>query len=85
MACKVLKNIDGPETRLAQAIHGGWEEHFGMLLPTKCLKPLPQSLLILCKCTGKCDTRRFSCRAAGVLCITFCYGKVDNLPCGKLT
>ncbi|KAH3894675.1 hypothetical protein DPMN_018832 [Dreissena polymorpha] len=75
-AFKLLINIDGPETRLAPVIHGGWEE---------CLKPLPRSLLILCKCTGKCDTRRCPCRAAGVLCFTFCHGKVDNYSCGNLT
>ncbi|KAH3789797.1 hypothetical protein DPMN_167985 [Dreissena polymorpha] len=84
-ACTLLINIDGPETRLAPVIHGGWEEHLGMLLSTKCLNPLPWSLLILCKCTGKCDTRRCPCHAAGVLCITFCHSKVDNSPCGNLT
>ncbi|KAH3834838.1 hypothetical protein DPMN_108171 [Dreissena polymorpha] len=68
---KLLINIDGLETRLEPVIHGGWQEHLGMLLPTKCLKPLPRSLLIVCKCTEKCDTRRLPCHAAGVLCITF--------------
>ncbi|KAH3716757.1 hypothetical protein DPMN_059486 [Dreissena polymorpha] len=36
---------------MAPVIHGGWEEHLGMLLATKHMKPLPWSLLLLCKCT----------------------------------
>ncbi|KAH3719440.1 hypothetical protein DPMN_062275 [Dreissena polymorpha] len=83
--CTLLINIDGPETRVAPVTHGGWEEHLGMLLPTMCMKPLPRSLLILCKCTGKCDTRRCPCHAAGMLCIKLCHGKVDNATCGNLT
>ncbi|KAH3850809.1 hypothetical protein DPMN_093282 [Dreissena polymorpha] len=65
--------------------HGWHQLHMVDGRTTKCPKPLPRSLLILCKCTGKCDTRRCPCRAAGVLCITFCHGKVDNSPCENLT
>ncbi|KAH3719892.1 hypothetical protein DPMN_062776 [Dreissena polymorpha] len=50
-ACKQLINSDGPETQLAPVTLGRWEKHLCMLLPTKCLKPLPRSLLILRKCT----------------------------------
>ena len=76
-ACHLLATAKEPEERLAPLEHG-WEDHSGTLLPSKCLKPLPSSLLTVCKCTGKCDTPRCGCRAAGVPCIIFCHGKQEN-------
>ena len=72
--CHLLATAKEPEARLAPMEHG-WEEHFGTLLPSKCFQPFPLSLLTVCKCAGKCDTRRCGCRAAEVLSIIFCHGK----------
>ena len=53
----------------------GWEEHFGVLLPSKSLKALPQHLLVTCKCTGNCDRRRCRCHLNELSSVTFCQGK----------
>jgi hypothetical protein len=63
----------------------GWEEHFGTLLPSKCMKPLPRSLLTTCECAGKCKSRRYGCRSAGVVCNIFCHGKTDTFLCKNKT
>ena len=81
-ACQLLATDNEREARLVPVEHG-WEDHDGTLLPSKCLKPLPLGLLIMCKCAGKCDTRRCACRAAGVLCVIFCHGKADK-SCNNL-
>jgi hypothetical protein len=82
-ACQLLATADEHGARLEPLDHG-WEEHFGALLPSKCLKPLSGSFLTICKCAGKCDTRRCGCRSAGVLCVIFCHGKTDNSSCKNL-
>ena len=61
-----------------------WEEHFGTLLHTKCMKRLPQNVVAICRCAGKCDTQRYGCRSAGVTCVIFCHGKKDNSSCINL-
>ncbi|KAL8622995.1 hypothetical protein ACOMHN_027116 [Nucella lapillus] len=66
-----------------ETLEHGWEQHFGTRLPSKCMKPLPPTLITICKCAGKCDTRRCGCCSAGVCCITFCHGKADNSPCSN--
>lgn len=83
-ACQLLVTHDEQE-RLDPVEHG-WEEHFGTLLPSKCLKLLSSSFIAICKCGGKCDTRRCGCRSAGVKCCTFCHGKTvsDNSSCKNL-
>ena len=59
----------------------GWEENFGIMLPSQCLKSIPDNMLSLCKCTGKCDKGRCSCKAGGVKCTVFCHGRNNNLLC----
>ena len=76
-ACQLLAIADKREAKLKSMEHG-WEEQFGTLLLSKCLKPLPSSLHTIYKCVGKCDTRCCGCRSAGVQCIIFCHGKIDN-------
>ncbi|KAL8620077.1 hypothetical protein ACOMHN_015359 [Nucella lapillus] len=66
-----------------ETLEHGWEQHFGTRLPSKCMKPLPPTLITICKCAGKCDTRRCGCCSAGVCCVTFCHGKADNSPCSN--
>lgn len=75
-ACQLLVSANVQEARLEPTRHG-WEDHFGTLLPSKSLKPLPRSIITMCKCAGKCDTRRCGCRAAGGMCVIFCHGKSD--------
>ena len=64
-ACHLFETAKELMARLGPLEHG-WEEHFGTLLPSKGLKPLPPSLLTVCKCVGQ---------AAGVPCITICMEK----------
>ena len=80
VACHLLAIAKDPKARLEPMEHG-WKEHFGILLPSKCLKPLPPSLLTLCKCAGNCDHHWCGCRAAGVSCTVFCHGKFEKSSC----
>ena len=84
-ACQLLTTANEREARL-QPLQHGWGEHFGALLPSKCLKvkPLPRSLLTICKCAGKCDTRRCGCRSAAISCVIFCHRKAENSSCKNL-
>ncbi len=82
-ACQLLVTTNEREATLAPIEHG-WEENSGSLLPSKCMKPLPLSLLTTCKCAGKCDTRRCGCRSAGVLCMIFCHGKKEHSSCKNI-
>ena len=40
----------------------GWENAGGGLKPSKCMNPLPPDIMITCKCTGKCESRRCICK-----------------------
>ena len=82
-AYRLLVTTDEREARL-QPLDHGWEEQFGMLLPSKCLNPLPRGLLTICKCAGKCDTERCGCRSAKVNCVTFCHRKAKISSCKNL-
>jgi len=79
-ACNLLVTAHEQEEPLEATDHG-WEEKFGTLLPSKYLKPLPSSTVCICKCSGKCDTRRCGCRVAKVKCAMFCHGKNDKTSC----
>ena len=51
-ACHLLATA---KSRL-QPMEHGWKEHLSTLLPSKCLKPSPPTLLLtVCKCADKCD------------------------------
>jgi hypothetical protein len=82
-ACQLLATANEREARL-QPLQHGWEEHFGAVLPSKCLNPLPRSLLTICKCAGKCNTRRCGCRSAAIFCVKFCHGKAEKSSCKNL-
>ena len=58
----------------------GWQNIDGILLPEKYLKPLPPTILFLCGCVGKCNTKRCTCKQAGVKCVIFCH-KISNTNC----
>ena len=78
-ACRLLATYIEREARLEPVEHE-WEEHFGTLLPRKCMKRLPQNVVAICRCAGKCDTQRCGCRSAGVTCVIF----VGNSSCINL-
>ena len=82
-ACRLLATDNEREASLEPVEHE-WEEHFGTLLHTKCMKRLPQNVVAICRCAGKCDTQRYGCRSAGVTCVIFCHGKMDNSSCINL-
>ena len=79
-ACQLLATNNERGAEL-EPLHHGWKEHFGALLPSKCLLPLPRSLLTICKCAGKCNTLRCGCRAASNFCVIYCHGKTKNSSC----
>ena len=51
----------------------GWFCDDSTLLPVKGLNPPPPEKLILCKCVGKCDTKRCPCAKARLVCTLFCH------------
>ncbi len=51
----------------------GWVSDNSILLPAKCLDPLPHGKLVICKCTEKCDTKRCPCKKAKEKCVIFCH------------
>ena len=59
----------------------GWINQDGMLLPLESLKPIPAKMLSLCGCGGKCNSKRCSCKAADVMCVTYCHKKVVEPIC----
>ena len=82
-ACQLLATDNEREASLEPVEHE-WEEHFGTLLHTKCMKRLPHNVVAIYRCAGKCDTQRYGCRSAGVTCVIFCHGKKDNSSCINL-
>ena len=59
-----------------------WKECDGVLLPDKSLKPIPEDILKLCGCGGKCDSSKCSCKKTGkYACVMYCHKKVENSPC----
>ena len=64
-ACKLFATDNEREARLEPVEHE-WEEHFGTPLPSKCMKPLPKNVVVICRCAGKCDTQRCGCRSSSV-------------------
>lgn len=61
--------------------HYGWINQDGTLLPLKCLKPIPARIRTLCNCSGKCNSKRCSCKAADVMCVIYCHKKVVEPIC----
>jgi hypothetical protein len=55
------------------AMDYGWFIDGGIILPVKGLTPIPEKLLVLCKCVGKCDTKRCRCAKGEVLCVEYCH------------
>ena len=79
-ACRLLATDNERDARFEPVEHE-WEEHFGTLLPSKCMRRLSHNVVAICRRAGKCDTQRCGCRSAGVTCVIFCYGKKDNSSC----
>ena len=49
-----------------------------------CLNPLPCELLTVCKCSGRCNTRRCRCRDKKARCTVFCHSKSSE-PCVNMS
>ena len=71
---KVLCLLDVSVTHPApDPTNYGWVKDNDTLLLDECLKPLPQRMLVVCKCTGMCGSTRCKCKKAGVKCVIFCH------------
>ena len=61
--------------------HCGWINQDGTLLSPKCLKPIPARFRTLCNCSGKCISKRCSCKTAHVTCVINCHKEVVKPIC----
>ena len=84
-ACHLLQGAGCQENDSLEPEESGWEQRFGTLLPSKCMKALPPEMSIICKCSGKCDTIRCGCISAGLCCVTFCHGKSFSVSCWTIS
>ena len=50
----------------------GWTNVSGVLVPERFLRHLPADILVLCQCTGKCNSR-CKCRSSDSNCVHFCH------------
>ena len=62
----------------------GWVEQFGMLLPAKHLKALPENVLKTCLCQKSCDSKNCICKVAGVIFTIYCHGKSISEQCKNI-
>ena len=66
-ACNLL-NISDAHLMDAEPLNHGWEEHFGTMLPSQCMKTFEDSILKIRNSAGKCETMKCGCRSAKVRC-----------------
>ena len=76
-ACNLLKNTNNADDPLEH----GWVEQFGMLLPGKHLKALPENVLKTCLCQKSCDSKNCICK---VLFTAMVKVSVNNARTQKL-
>ena len=76
-ACNLLKKNNDADDPLEH----GWVEQFGMLLPDKHLKALPENVLKTSQCQKSCDSKNCRWKAAGVICTIYCHGKSISEQC----
>ena len=76
-ACNLLKKDNDADDPLEH----GWVEQFGMLLPDKHLKALPENVLKTCQCQKSYDSKNCRCKAARVICTIYCLGKSISEQC----
>ena len=65
-------NILSPEVVLPKPTDSGWYVDDEYLLPTEGLKLLPEDLISVCGCKGKCTGRR-KCFKYGQPCVIYCH------------
>lgn len=53
--CRSIHLLD-PSPKELDPREYGWEENFGLMLPKKNLKLIPDNMLNICSCSGNCDT-----------------------------
>ena len=73
-----ILNDGGPELK---ATDFGWFSDSDTILPAKGLKPIPEEMLVVCKCGGQCHANRCRCAKADVLCVAYCH--IANSDCGN--
>ena len=69
------------EPPLLDPLDFSWKECDGVLLPDKNLKPIPEILLKLCGCAGKCDNAQCSCKKSSQICVIYCHEKGLSSSC----
>ena len=74
-ACNLL-NISDAHIMDAEPLNHGWDERFGTILPSQCMKTFKDSIRKICNCAGKCETMKCGCSSAEVRCTMFCHGKI---------
>ena len=75
-------SIIGAERNFQQnsAADNGWGVVFGVYLPEKNLRFIPDRLIATCNCGSDCTTRRCKCFKEIMDCVIFCHGKRRS-PC----
>ena len=66
-------NVFNDRSPELNAIDFGWFLEGDTMLPAKGLKPIPDDILVVCKCVGKCDTNRCKCFKVDVPCVVYCH------------
>ena len=62
----------------------GREESFGLMLPIRNLKLVPDNMLNVCACGGHCDSTRCGSRNRIIRSTVLCHGKKDNQECNNV-
>ena len=71
---KIINLLNDPNLYLDPLSHC-WINDNGMLIPEKCINPLPYEYSVICKCTGNCKTKTCVCKRNIKNCVVFCHKK----------
>ena len=66
-----------PANNPLEPLNYGWIIKSNYLLPVKKLKPLPNDIIVLCGCNGKCTSNRCSCFLEGQKCVIYCHKSIS--------
>ena len=55
-----------------------WFSDGGTIMPANGLKPIPEDMLTVCKCGGKCDTNRCLCAKGELRCVVYCHTSISD-------
>ncbi len=68
---------------VSNPIDFGWTVEDDMLFPMQYLLCIPSSVLVVCNCSGKCNSRRCSCKAVGVQCVIYSHKNFFTVTCAN--